>query len=287
MQLQILRQDAKESVAKLRATAFRNVALELETVLRLVDRLNPKSGAVRGFMASQYAATLRDAQRTLRNYESIRVCKPLLELIEKNPNPPVSPEVVETRTLANLAEYLIRIEIEEYGAPYGFGKAVVPQKVSCAAFITRNIVSSGKIDIGLSVEPEGYAYAYFFQAQKLPILHVFADFNEQGGIDYRPLDNLQGLEGKRVLIIEDDVQTGRTLRAVLGHLEAHPAASYSLFLGAGVQWQQLTSVPAQISEIYINTEQTARHAAPHQDEAALVGIFGPLLFDKHEVFKNE
>ena len=75
-------------------------------------------------------------------------------------------------------------------------------------------------------------------------------------VDYPPrncevLDDLSLLRGQRVLILEDDVVSGLTLRLVVSTLQPYQAQSLDLFLGRHKDDQMLENVPAEIGTIYV------------------------------------
>jgi len=75
-------------------------------------------------------------------------------------------------------------------------------------------------------------------------------------VDYPPTrcdsaDDLTVLRGGRVLIVEDDVIGGRTLRLVVDHLKQFATRSLSLYLGHTKGIQHLSNVPAEIDVTYL------------------------------------
>jgi len=76
--------------------------------------------------------------------------------------------------------------------------------------------------------------------------------------DYPPTqctseENLTVLENQRVLLIEDDVISGRTLQLVVDYIGQFKPASMALYLGHNVGIQHLENVPSAIerNQIYI------------------------------------
>jgi len=141
---------------------------------------------------------------------------------------------------------------------------------SVAAFaIARMLTEQNAFDVCVSVAPEGHVYGYFFQQFGATILSVH--------VDYPPrrceiLDDLQGIRGKRVLILEDDVASGTTLRHVINALMDYQPESVDLYLGRHKDSQVLDSIHPAIGRIYLAEE----HLDPKrrdQYEADFVSFF--------------
>jgi hypothetical protein len=107
-------------------------------------------------------------------------------------------------------------------------------------------------DIGfthyISVAPEGHIYGYFFSRIGIHPLAI--------SVDYPPtklttLDDLSQILGGNVLIIEDDVIGGGTLRIVVSELLKLRPRSISLFLGQGKIFQHFENIPKEFEKVYI------------------------------------
>ena len=102
---------------------------------------------------------------------------------------------------------------------------------------------AGKFDRYVSVAPEGHIYGYFFERIGIPIMSVFTD--------YPPTcctsdEDLAVLEDQKVLLIEDDVISGRTLQLVVDYIGQFKPASLALYLGHNIGIQHLGNVPREI-----------------------------------------
>ncbi|MBY0233171.1 MAG: hypothetical protein K2W96_28140, partial [Gemmataceae bacterium] len=91
-------------------------------------------------------------------------------------------------------------------------------------------------------------YGWFLERLGARVLSVL--------VDYPPTlcvaeDDLSVLRGGRVLLIEDDVIGGRTLRLVVEHLRSFGPASLPLYLGHTGGVQRLENVPAGIDRTYL------------------------------------
>jgi len=84
------------------------------------------------------------------------------------------------------------------------------------------------------------------------------------------------MQGGRVLIIEDDVLGGRTLRLVVDHLKRFSPRSLSLYLGHTRGIQHLQNVPEEVVATYL-AEDCLDWDSRAADEAACVDFFGRAL----------
>jgi len=123
----------------------------------------------------------------------------------------------------------------------------VPHDAVAAFGMAELLVASG-FDRYLAIAPEGHIYGYFFERLGAPVLSVFTD--------YPPTrcaaeDDLGAVAGQRVLLIEDDVIGGRTLRLVVEHVQQFSPASLALYLGHTKGIQHLRNVPAEIARVFV------------------------------------
>lgn len=123
---------------------------------------------------------------------------------------------------------------------------------SVAAFAMAQLLTeTNAFDVCVSVAPEGHVYGYFFQLFAAPILSVH--------VDYPPrrceiLDDLEIICGKRVLILEDDVASGTTLRHVVNTLLEYEPQSIDLFLGRRKDSQILDAIHPAINKVFLAEE---------------------------------
>ncbi|MFO1520412.1 MAG: phosphoribosyltransferase, partial [bacterium] len=109
-----------------------------------------------------------------------------------------------------------------------------------------------KYDVALIVGPEGFAYEPIFEDLGLPSIAVNipeADFN--GPRSFQSFDDLSALKGKRVLVVEDDVQSGATLRALLEALAPHAPSFLGLYLGAPPNRQITANIPKAFKRVVV------------------------------------
>lgn len=103
-------------------------------------------------------------------------------------------------------------------------------------------------DVYLAVAPEGHIYGFFLEQLGARV--------DECWVDYPPtvcrLDlPAARVAGKRVLLIEDDVASGRTLRLVLAALLPLGPAAVDLYLGHSSGVQRLRNVPPEIGHVFL------------------------------------
>jgi hypothetical protein len=124
----------------------------------------------------------------------------------------------------------------------------VPHDAVGAFAMARLLVGSRDFDHYVAVAPEGHVYGYFLERLGARVLSVFADYPPT---TCESADDLSVLRDGRVLIVEDDVIGGRTLRLVVDHLKHFCPASLSLYLGHTKGIQRLHNVTGEIGKVYI------------------------------------
>ena len=109
---------------------------------------------------------------------------------------------------------------------------------------------AGKFDRYVSVAPEGHIYGYFLERMGISVLSVFTDYPQTCCTSD---DDLTVLENKRILLIEDDVISGKTLQLVVDYIKQFNPASLALYLGHNIGIQHLSNVPREIEResIYV------------------------------------
>jgi hypothetical protein len=120
---------------------------------------------------------------------------------------------------------------------------------SVYAFAMAHLLVERKVfDYCVAVAPEGHAYGYFFERLGASVLAVHVDYPPRA---CAALDDLAPLRGQRVLIVEDDVVSGLTLRLVVSALRRYKPRSLDLFLGRPKADQLLENVPPEIGTVYV------------------------------------
>jgi hypothetical protein len=111
---------------------------------------------------------------------------------------------------------------ETFFARGGFHLAVVCRAASKLA---------SEYDVGIGLAWDGAAISFVFNRHGLPVRLVSMK-RKGAGAAWNPIDELNGAElrGRRVLVLEVDVLTGRTLRRALKELERHGPSTIDLLL---------------------------------------------------------
>lgn len=140
---------------------------------------------------------------------------------------------------------------------------------SVSAFMVAKLLSEqNAFDYCISVAPEGHVYGYFFE-------RCFSADVFSVHVDYPPrrceiLDDLSVIEGKRVLILEDDVASGTTLRLVLTALLEFAPKSIDLYLGRAKDSQCIEHIDDAVQKVYLaedllDSDQRAQHESTFVD----------------------
>ncbi len=124
---------------------------------------------------------------------------------------------------------------------------LVPHDCISAHAMAKYLVRRVGFSHYIAVAPEGHIYGYFFSRLGVHPLTV--------SVDYPPtvlaaLDDLSNIHGGNVLIIEDDVVGGSTLRIVVSELTKLRPRSLSLFLGHAKLFHHLENIPREIKRVY-------------------------------------
>lgn len=121
---------------------------------------------------------------------------------------------------------------------------------SVAAFAMAKLLTDQQLfDHCISVAPEGHVYGYFFgQCFGATILSVHVDYPPRR---CEVLDDLDSVRDKRVLILEDDVASGTTLRYVVSAINEYQPRSVDLYLGRPKDGQVLDHVDPAIGTVYL------------------------------------
>jgi hypothetical protein len=158
------------------------------------------------------------------------------------------PRDVLDRVLAD-----VRRHCQEKGYREGNGvNRFVPHDAVAAFAMARLLVGSGEFDRYVAVAPEGHVYGYFLERLGAEVRSVFVGYPPT---KCEPVDDLTELRDGRVLLVEDDVIGGGTLRLVIGYLERFSPRSLSLYLGHTSGVQHLRNVPPEIAAVYLAEER--------------------------------
>jgi len=125
-----------------------------------------------------------------------------------------------------------------------------------AAFGMAKYLTSREFDYYLAVAPEGHIYGYFFECFGFSTMDIFVPYPPD---TFVVRDDLSCIKGKRVLIIEDDVMSGRSLQLVVQELLRHEPAHIELYLGHSKGIQHPENVSKVIEHIYFTEDIYATH----------------------------
>jgi hypothetical protein len=144
-------------------------------------------------------------------------------------------------------------EVQRYCLSKGYveGQGInnlVPHDCVAAFQMAKLLTERGLFDNYIAVAPEGLIYSFFFELLGAEVLSLFVDYPPTL---VKEVDDFSLILGKRVLLIEDDVISGTTLRIVLDALDRYSPKSISLFLGHTKSVQHLDNIPNRISSTYI------------------------------------
>jgi hypothetical protein len=147
---------------------------------------------------------------------------------------------------------------------------LTPMDSVAALAMAKSLTDANLFDHCVSVAPEGHIYGYFFKCFGASILSVHVDYPPRR---CEVLDELDVLREKRVLILEDDVASGTTLRHVVNTLQEYEPKALDLYLGRRKDGQVLEHIDPAIGTVYLAED----HLDPNlreQYETQFVNYFG-------------
>jgi hypothetical protein len=145
----------------------------------------------------------------------------------------------------------------------------VPHDCVAAFAMARLLTAADLFDHYLAAAPEGHIYGYFFECLGKKVLSVHADYPPTR---CESANDLSVLRDSRVLVLEDDVIGGGTLRLVAAHLQRFCPRSLALYLGHTKGIQHLRNVPSEFKPVYL-AEDHLDWAHRQTDEEAFVEFF--------------
>lgn len=176
------------------------------------------------------------------------------------------PQLLLDRVAANVAEH---VRISKGYEEESMLNPLTPMD-SVAAFAMAKLLTQGEMfDYCVSVAPEGHVYGYFFTFFSASILTVHVDYPPRR---CDPLDDLQVIRDKRVLILEDDVASGTSLRHVVQALLEHQPVTIDLYLGRRKSCQTLENIDSAIRIVYL-AEDFLDPSRREEDEAEFLKFF--------------
>lgn len=155
---------------------------------------------------------------------------------------------------------------------------LVPVDAVHAFMMAGLLIDKHVFDHCVAVAPEGHVYGYFFEQLGARVLTVHVDFPPR---HCEVLDDLSVLHNQRVLILEDDVVSGLTLRLVVSTLRSYEARSLDLFLGRHKEDQVLENIPPEIGTLYV-AEDYLDPLRREDYESSFAAFFGLLSGERIE-----
>lgn len=123
---------------------------------------------------------------------------------------------------------------------------------SIAAFNAAMEASKKGFEVALIVGPEGFAYEPYFADFGIKTVAINIPESRPGQPrDMQVFEDLSVLAGKKVLVVEDDVRTGATLRRILDGLRDTQPSEVGLYLGQNENFQLMKNVPAEFKEVFV------------------------------------
>ncbi len=150
----------------------------------------------------------------------------------------------------------VMVDVRRTGALRGFVSGpnwnpMVPYDPIASFAMAQHLLSSREYQAFVAIAPEGHLYGYFFEDLGATVLSVEVDYPPKTLSLGAGIDTIQNRD---VLLIEDDVVSGTTLRRVLDELDFFEPHSYGLYLGRGKEGQILENVPDRISRVHLAEE---------------------------------
>ena len=218
------------------------------------DSLNPKLAGVeriREIILKSASELYQEHKIYLEGklYDLPGVLDNFRKVLEKTPllPPGFESEIIKARYSKQIEEAARRRNIEKIHYPIN----------PLAAFNTAQKAAREGFDVALIVGPEGFAYEPYFQ--DLGIQTVAVNIPESGRDEVRIIklfDNLAELQGKKVLVVEDDVRTGKTLQKLLEILEPYNPKKLGLYLEQPQNLQATQNIPQRFETVYVAEEST-------------------------------
>jgi NAD(P)-dependent dehydrogenase (short-subunit alcohol dehydrogenase family) len=146
---------------------------------------------------------------------------------------------------------------------------LVPHDAILALAMARELAGAGH-DVHVAVAPEGHVYGYFLERLGARVLEV--------RVGFPPVTIESGLgpseiEGRSVLVVEDDVMGGATLRLVAAELGRHRPARLDLWLVHSIGIQHPENVPPEYGDVFY-AERTLDLRRHDEYEAEFLEEFG-------------
>lgn len=157
-----------------------------------------------------------------------------------------------------------------------WGNPLSPVDVISAFTMAKLLTESGDYNQYVAVAPEGHIYGYFFdRCCSVRVLSVHVGYPPTG---CELLDDMGVIQGQSVLLLEDDVASGKTLELVVEALKPFRPASIDLYLGRPKDGQVLDHIDPGIGKVHL-AEDHLKPSQRTEHEIEFVEFFWQRLSD--------
>ncbi len=144
-----------------------------------------------------------------------------------------SAELLEANNIiSKVADEIFRATLQREGAQLGIDPQNLYPGTYCFPIHAQYMgafLENGHYDIGVAVLGGALSHAVMVRALGLDVLYVRAK-RRGARVEFEPMCDLEGIRGKRTLIIEDDMRAGRTMRKVVSELRRFGPAEIEIGL---------------------------------------------------------
>ena len=145
-------------------------------------------------------------------------------------------------------------DVEKYCIEKGYieGPGVnnfVPHDAVTAFGTAHRLVHEIGFDCYLAIAPEGHIYGYFFEKLGCKTMDVYVPYPADDSIQMTA--KISEIKQKRILLIEDDVVSGKSLKVVVTELLRYEPAEILLILGHSRGVQHMENIPKEISRAFL------------------------------------
>jgi len=233
---------------------------------RLWDSLNPMVAGISD-VREQMLTEFGELKKVYLNTAMYKLPGVVGNLIQRLSNPEKLPISTENKLIA--ARYAARAV--EAATSRNIDNQHYPSNPLAAFIAAREAVQKG-FDVALIVGPEGFAYEPFFI--DLGLATVAVNIPESRIDETRTTiacGDLSVLKGKRVLIVEDDVRTGATLKKIIDISNTYVPQELGLYLGLPKTFQRMENIPSNFKDVFV-ADGSREERADFSDYLATRGL---------------
>ena len=187
------------------------------------------------------------------------------------------------KIMKKVAEWLLIKDAQKYYTRFGLQKPLFALEAITSFSSIRKIIEERETEIGIAIGPEGFMYASIFELYDFPLRNVHIDeYCTTEDRPYKELDDLSIIRGKNIILIEDDVRTGKTLEKACSQIKRHSPKSISLYLGHPERMQNLPNIPKEFRKVYTTPDILSDAQIKSEIDKAL-----EMLKKKYPIFKEK